>query len=138
MDERVVLESLDHEQGIVNAAREVAGENGIAYVPTPDRQTLALSLLKIASAHDRPAGGAGKDPAAGLHLVVKVNEGNDPRKPAGNLLRSLQGWRVHDLAIPRDMPAAGKDEARALRRKVEYGLSCSRRIMLIAPGHQHG
>ena len=134
----IVLESLDHEQGIVHAAGEVAGENGIAYVPAPYRQTLALSFLKIASAHDRPSGSAGKDLTARLHLVVKVNEGNDPRKPAGNLLLSLQGRRVHVLAIPRDVPAAGKDEARALRRIVEYRLGCSRRVMLVAPGHQHG
>lgn len=130
MDECVVLESLDHEQGIVHAAREVAGENGITYMTTPYRQTLALAFLEIAAAHDRPASSAGKDATARLHLVVKINEGNDPRKPAGNLFLSLQGRRVHVLAIPRDVPAAGKDEARAWFSVVEYRLGGSSRILL--------
>jgi hypothetical protein len=118
VNERVVGKRFYHEQGVVYAAREVAGENGIAYVLTPYGQPLALTLFQVAAPHDRPAGAAIKHPPAGLDLIVEVNEGNDPRKPAGNLLLSLQGRWVHVLAITRDVPAAGKDEARALRRKV--------------------
>jgi hypothetical protein len=32
VDKRVILKSLDHELGVVHAARDVACENGIAYV----------------------------------------------------------------------------------------------------------
>jgi hypothetical protein len=76
-------------KGIVHAAREVAGENGIAYVPTPHGQTLTLTLLKIAAAHDRPAGVAGKNPPTRFYLIVQIHKGKDPRKPAGDLLLSL-------------------------------------------------
>ena len=37
VDQLVVLKSLYHEQGIVHAAREVALEDGIAYMLTPNR-----------------------------------------------------------------------------------------------------
>jgi hypothetical protein len=40
VDELVVLEGLHHEEGKVHAAREVALENGVAYVSAPHGQAL--------------------------------------------------------------------------------------------------
>lgn len=108
VDERVVRQRFDHEQGIVHAAGEVAGKDGIAYVATPHGQSLTPAFLEVASAHDRPACPAGKYPAARFHLIVKIYKRNDPCEPAGDLFLSLQGWRDHVLAIACDMPAAGK------------------------------
>ncbi len=138
VDERVVLKGLDHEQGEIHAARDVAGKDGIADMPTPHGQTLTLALFEVASAYDRPAGGAFKDPTARFDLVVNIREGDNARDPARDLLLLLQGRRVHVPAIAGDVPTAGKDETRAWRCKVEYRLSGPRRVMLIAPGNQHG
>jgi hypothetical protein len=51
VDELVVLERLDHEEGEVDAAGEVALEDGVAHVPAPHGQALALALLEVAAAH---------------------------------------------------------------------------------------
>ena len=55
VDQRVVGQRLDHEQGEVDAARAVARQHRIADVPAPHRQALALALFQIAAAHHRPA-----------------------------------------------------------------------------------
>ena len=44
VDELVVLEGRHHEQGKVRAALEVALEDGVAYMPAPNGQTLAPRL----------------------------------------------------------------------------------------------
>src|SRR6266699_509453 len=54
VNELVVLEGRHHEEGKVHATRHVALENGIAHVPAPHWQALALALLEVAPAHDRP------------------------------------------------------------------------------------
>ena len=95
VDKRVIRKSLDHEQGVVHAARDVAGENGIAYVATPHGQPLALTLFKVAATHDCPAFVTGKNAPAGVHLVVQIHKGNDPREPAGDFLLSLKMTDTH-------------------------------------------
>src|SRR5881296_428242 len=82
VDELVVLECGHHEEGKVHATRHVALENGIAHVPAPHWQALALALLEVAPAHDRPPRVAGKHPPAGLHLVVEVGEASEARERA--------------------------------------------------------
>src|SRR5687768_17140826 len=77
VNEIVVPERLDHEQGEVHAAREVALEDGVADVAAPDRQALAFALLEVAATDDGPAGVAGEDPSARLHLVVEVGEAGE-------------------------------------------------------------
>jgi hypothetical protein len=77
LDELVVLEGLDHEQGEVDAAREVVLEDGVADVPAPHEQALAPALLEVAAAHNGPARVAGKHPPARLHLVIEES----PRAP---------------------------------------------------------
>ena len=57
---------LYHERGDIHAARDVALEDGVAHMPAPHRQALALTLLKVAPTHDRPPGVAGKHPPAGF------------------------------------------------------------------------
>jgi hypothetical protein len=54
VDEFVVLKGLHREQREVHAAREVALEDGIAHMPAPHRQPLALALLEIAPAWAGP------------------------------------------------------------------------------------
>ena len=80
VDELVVLEGLHHEQGEVDAAREVALEDGIAHVPTPHRQAVTLALLEVAPTDDGPSRVAGKHPPTGLHLVVEVGEASQTRE----------------------------------------------------------
>ena len=50
--------------GKVHAARDVALEDGVAYVPAPHWQALTLALFVVAPAHDSPPGFAGKHPPA--------------------------------------------------------------------------
>ena len=78
VDQRVVLKCGDHEQGVVHAARQIAGEDGIAHMLTPHRQALALAFFKIAAAYDRPPGIAGKNPPARFHLVINIAEVGEP------------------------------------------------------------
>ena len=137
MDKRVVLKGRYHEQGEVHAPRDVARQDGVARVAAPHRQALALTLFEVASTHDRPQRVAGKHPPARFHLVVDIREAGKPRKPAEERHEHLEGQRVHVLAVPRDMPAAGKDEPRARTCVVEYRLRRSSRVMLDPPRNQH-
>ena len=74
VDKLVVLERLHHEQREVHAARDVALEDRVTYVPTPHGQALALPLLEVTPAHDSPPRVALEHPPACFHLVVKVGE----------------------------------------------------------------
>src|SRR4051794_20231923 len=72
VNERVVFQRLDHEQREIDATCPVAGENRVADVPAPHRKALALALLQITSAYDRPPGIAREDPAGRLNLAVEI------------------------------------------------------------------
>ena len=52
---------------------------GVAHVPAPHGQALALVLLEVAPAYDRPARGAREHPPACLNLVVEVSEADEAR-----------------------------------------------------------
>jgi hypothetical protein len=52
----VIIEGLDHEHGKVNAARDIALEDGVAHVPAPRGKALAFALLGAASAPDGDGG----------------------------------------------------------------------------------
>ena len=119
VDQLVIHKGLHHEQGEVHAARPIALENGITHMPAPHGQTLALALFEVAPTHDRPPGVAGKNPPARFHLVVDIRKGNEPHEPAGQLLLDFKRRRVYILAIPRNMPAAGKYESCTRTRVVE-------------------
>ena len=82
VNEFVVVESLHHEKGEVDAARDVALENGITHVPAPHGQALTLALLKVAAAYDGPPRVAGEDPPGRLHLVIEIGEASEPRERA--------------------------------------------------------
>ena len=137
VDELVVLEGRHHEEREVDAARLVALENRIAHVPAPHRQALALALLEIAPAHDRPARVAREHTPAGLHLVVEVGEADEARERAEDLHERPELPRVHVLAVERDVPPAGEDEPRSWRRVVEHGLGGAGRVSVDAPGDEH-
>jgi hypothetical protein len=77
VDELVVLEGLDHEECEVDAARDVALEDRVADVPAPDGEALALALLEVAAAYDRPACFACEDPSARFDLVIDVAEASE-------------------------------------------------------------
>ena len=66
------FENTEHKQGEIHATCEVALEDGIAHMPAPYRQTLALPLFEITPSHYCPQRFAGKYPPAGLNLVVNI------------------------------------------------------------------
>src|SRR5213075_96743 len=111
VDEIVVLEGFDHEQGEVDAAREVAFEDGVAHVPAPHGQALTLAFLQVAAAHDGPARVAREHTPASLHLVAEVGEASKTRERAADLHDRLEFAGVHILAVARDVPPAREYEA---------------------------
>ena len=74
MNELVIHKGCHHEEGIVYAAGNVTLEDRIAYMPAPNRQSLALILFKVASPDDRPPGVAGKYQPTRLHLVIDIHK----------------------------------------------------------------
>ena len=89
VDKRVIFESRHHEEGKVHAARNVARQNGVANVPTPDWQTLALTFFEVAPAHDGPPRVACKHPPASLDLVIEVHDAGEASKPADDMHEQL-------------------------------------------------
>ena len=119
MDEVVVGERFDHEQGEVDPAREVAREEGIADVPASRGQALARALLQIAPADYGPARIARVHQPARHDLVVEVDDaGQSAERPSdADLCLVLPGIDIG--VIPRGPPAAGKHQARVIRGVVE-------------------
>jgi hypothetical protein len=74
VDEFVALEGRHHKQSKVHATRHVAFENGIADVPAPRWQALALALLEIAPPHDGPPRVACKQSSARVDLVIEIHD----------------------------------------------------------------
>src|SRR5712671_585661 len=99
VDELVVLEGRDHEEGKVHATRHVALENGIAHVPAPHWQALALALLEVAPAHDRPPRVACKHPSGRFNLVVEVHNASEAREPTHDVHEHFDLPRVDVLAV---------------------------------------
>ena len=95
-------------------------------MPTPHGQALALALLKIASAHDRPPRVAGKHAPARFHLIVYIHDTDKPREPTERSYDPLEGARVNVLTIAGDVPSAREHEACARRRIVEHRLGSPR------------
>src|SRR6476660_5726016 len=110
VDEVVVLQGFHHEQGKVHAARAVALEDGVAHVPAPHRQALAVALFQVAAAYDRPPSVAGKYPLACLHLVVEVREASEAGQRTGDVHERFELPRVHVLPVASDVPPAGEYE----------------------------
>src|SRR5581483_11019844 len=133
----VVVESFHHEEGEVDAARDVALENGITHVPAPHGQALTLALLEVATAYDRPLRVAREDQPRRLHLVVEIGEASETRERAEDLHEGLELERVHDLAVECDVPPAREDEARGWRCIVEHRLGRSRRVPVDASRRHH-
>src|SRR4051812_35691006 len=129
VDQRVVGQRLDHEQGEVHTTREVARQYGIADVPAPDGQAFAWTLLEIAAAYNRPARIAREDPTSGLDLVVKVNHsGKTPNAREDLDLYAETQW-IDILAIETDVPAAREQEPRARFGVVENRLRRARGVI---------
>src|SRR5437764_2213592 len=137
VDELVVLERLDHEQGEVDAARTVAREDRVADVPAPHGQALALALLEVAPAHDGPPRVAGEHAPARLDLVVEVCKAREARERAEDLDDRPDLPRVDVLAVSRDVPPAREHEARTRRGVVEHRLGRSRRVPVDASRDEH-
>src|SRR4051794_19201472 len=106
MDEIVVFEGLDHEQREVDAARDVALQEGVADVAAPGREALAGTLLAVSAAHDGPPGGAGQHASRRLDLVVEVGEAGRPREPPADVDQGFELPRVDVLAVEGDVPPA--------------------------------
>src|SRR6185295_19101691 len=85
VDEFVILEGRHHEERKVHAACDVALEDGVAHVPAPHRQALALALLEVAPAHDGPSRVACKHPPARLDLIIEVDDASEARDPADDI-----------------------------------------------------
>ena len=111
VDERVIFESCHHEEGKVHAPRDVARQDGVANVPTPDGQTLALTFFEVAPSHNRPPRVACKHAPASLHLVIEVHDAGEASKPADDMHEQFDLPRVHVLAIPCNVPSAREHEA---------------------------
>ena len=109
MDQVVVLERVGHEESEVDAARDVARECRISYVPAPDRQPPALTFLKVTTTDHGPRSVAFKNPPP----------------------------RVDVLPVARDVLPTREDEARVGRSKVEYSLGCARSVPLNTPGNEN-
>ena len=137
MDEFVVLDGHDHEEGKVYTTCDVALEDGVAHVPAPHRQALALALFEIAAAHDCPTSVTGEYSLTRFHLVVEFRDAKQPREPACDLHERYKSPRVHVLSVARDMPAAGKYEACGWGCVVENRLSRARRVLFNAPRSKH-
>src|SRR3954468_13090856 len=122
VDKRVIFESRHHEKGKVHAARDVARQDGVANVPTPDWQTLTLTFFEVAPSYNRPPRVARKHAPASLHLVVEVHEAREASKPADDMHEQFELPRVHVLAIPRNVPATREHETRPRTCVVENSL----------------
>src|SRR3954447_21142889 len=133
----VVFEGLHHEQGKVHAARDVALEDGVAHVPAPHWQALAVALLEVAATHDGPAGVAGEDALSRLHLVVEVDDPGEASETAGDVDECLKPPRIDVLAITSDVPPAREHQPRPRLRVVEDRLGRSRRVTVYPPRDEH-
>ena len=136
-DECVIRESGHHEEGEVDAAREVALENGVAHVPAPHGQALALALFEAASAHNGTSRVAGKHSPARLHLVVELGEASEARERAEDVYDRLELPRIDVLAITRDVPPAREHQTRPRTRVVEDRLGLSGRVLVDPPGYEY-
>src|SRR3982074_3626471 len=111
VDELVVLEGRHHEEGKVHATRHVALENGIAHVPAPHWQALALPLLGLAPAPAAPPRGPCKPPWGPFNLVVEVHNASEAREPTHDVHEHFDLPRVDVLAVASDVPPAREDQA---------------------------
>src|SRR5581483_4024104 len=125
VDKRVIFESSHHEMGEVHAACDVARQNGVANVPTPDWQTLALTFFEVAPSYNRPPRVARKYAPASLHLVIDVHDAGEASKPADDMHEQFDLQRVDVLAIPCNVPPTREHEARPRTCVVENSLRCS-------------
>jgi len=85
VDERVIFESCHHEEGRVHAVRDVARQDGVANVPSPDWQTWlspSSRSLPLTTVH---LVFACKHALASLHLVIEVHDAGEARKPADDI-----------------------------------------------------
>src|SRR3954463_12498425 len=132
VQEVVVFERLDHEQGEVDAARDVAVEDGVADVAAPDRQALAGALLQAAAPHDGPARVAGEHASRRLDLVVEVGEAGQPGEAPADIDQRLELPRVDVLAVERDVPPAREHQPRFRLGVVQNRLRGPGRVLLHA------
>src|SRR5438477_5305528 len=137
VDELVVLEGRHHEEGKVHATCHVALENGIAHMPAPHWQALALALLEVATAHDRPPRVACKHPSGRFNLVVEVHNASESRDPTDDVHEHFDLPRIDVLAVAGDMPTAREDQARPRIRIVKNRLCRSRCVMVDAHRGEH-
>jgi hypothetical protein len=100
LDKVVVIECVHHKEGEVHAARE----DGVAHVPAPHGQALALALLEVASTHDGPPRVAGEHLPAGFHLVVEISEAVERAERENDVILSgeFSGARFAYLPTERD------------------------------------
>src|SRR5690242_2106718 len=122
VDKSVIFESSHHEEGKIHATRDVARQDGVANVPTPDWQTLALTFFEVAPSYNRPPRVARKNAPASLHLVIEVHDARQASKPADDMHEQFDLPRVHVLAISGNVPPAREHEARPRTCVVENSL----------------
>jgi hypothetical protein len=137
VDEFVVLERLDHEEGEVHAAGDVAFEDGVADVPAPYRQALAVALFEVAAAHDGPVAVAGEDPLARLHLVVDVDDAGEACETAPDVDERLELPGINVPAVTGDVPPGREHQPCPRLRVVEDRLGRSRRVTVYPPRDEH-
>lgn len=103
----------------------------------PDGEALALALLQVAPAHDRPPAIALEHATTRLDLVVDVGEAENACERACHLQQRPELPRVDIPSVAGDVPSAGEDETCAWTRVVEHRLSSSGRVPVHAPWDEH-
>ena len=92
MDQLIVLEGLDHEQGKVDAPRAIALQDRVADVLAPHWKALTFTFFEIAAAHNGPSRVALEDSPASFHLIVEIGKcANRARKPKTSTITLKRG-----------------------------------------------
>src|SRR4051794_8618087 len=111
MNQLVVVDGLHHESGEVHAAGAVAGQDRVAHVSAPHRQTLRFTFLQVAATHHGPPCLTGEDPTARVDLVVEVNETDESRQTSHHPDQCLDLPGVDVSAVTGDVLPGGEDQA---------------------------
>src|SRR5690349_4128084 len=138
MNQLVVLDGLHHEPGEVHPPGAVAGQDRVAHVSAPHRQTLGFTFLEVAASYHGPLCSTFEDPTARLDLVVEVDETDEAGQASHHADQCLDLPGVDVSAVTGDVLAAREHQAGPGTSMVEHRLRGSRGVVVDPPRHQHG
>lgn len=129
VDEGVVLQGMNHEEGKVNTPRQIARQDGILDMLAPDRQSLARAFFEVTASHHRPPLVAGENAPACLDLVLDFGDPHQPNDEADDREHHAKEKAVDVLAILCNVPAAGEHEACPRFAEVQDSLRSPTRVL---------